>query len=109
MAKCTAPVRGHSSAAAAARCPACRYKSHSYSGSARHTLRMVVDVVATLVVVVVAARVAVQGLAGRDQDHLCLTHLLKYSHSHLLEKPLKLVQRPNLLPLLKRNKKTIFA
>ncbi len=32
MAKCTAPVRGHSSAAAAARCPACRYKSHSYSG-----------------------------------------------------------------------------
>ncbi len=32
MARCTAPVRGHSSAAAAARCPACRYKSHGYSG-----------------------------------------------------------------------------
>ena len=31
MAKCTAPVRGHSSAAAAAACPACRYRS-SYSG-----------------------------------------------------------------------------
>lgn len=27
MANCTAPVRGHSSAAAAAACPACRYKS----------------------------------------------------------------------------------
>ena len=32
MAKCTAPVRGHSSAAAAARCPACRYKSRYYGG-----------------------------------------------------------------------------
>jgi len=32
MARCTAPVRGHSSAAAAARCPACRYKSRGYSG-----------------------------------------------------------------------------
>ncbi len=31
MAKCTAPVRGHSSAAAAAACPACRYKSSGYS------------------------------------------------------------------------------
>lgn len=30
MARCTAPVRGHSSAAAAANCPACRYKSRSY-------------------------------------------------------------------------------
>lgn len=29
MARCTAPVRGHSSAAAAA-CPACRYRSRSY-------------------------------------------------------------------------------
>jgi hypothetical protein len=27
MARCTAPVRGHSSAAAAAACPACRYRS----------------------------------------------------------------------------------
>ena len=27
MARCTAPVRGHSSASAAAACPACRYKS----------------------------------------------------------------------------------
>ncbi|MBN7821155.1 toll/interleukin-1 receptor domain-containing protein [Bowmanella yangjiangensis] len=32
MARCTAPVRGHSSAAAAANCPACRYKSRGYSG-----------------------------------------------------------------------------
>ena len=32
MAKCTAPVNGHSSTAAAARCPACRYKSSRYSG-----------------------------------------------------------------------------
>jgi len=32
MARCTAPVRGHSSAAAAAECPACRYRSHRYSG-----------------------------------------------------------------------------
>lgn len=30
MARCTAPVRGHSSAAAAAACPACRYRSGSY-------------------------------------------------------------------------------
>lgn len=32
MARCTAPIRGHSSAAAAAACPACRYKSSRYSG-----------------------------------------------------------------------------
>lgn len=32
MARCTAPVRGHSSAAAAANCPACRYKSRGYGG-----------------------------------------------------------------------------
>jgi len=32
MARCTAPVRGHSSAAAAANCPACRYKSRRYGG-----------------------------------------------------------------------------
>ena len=32
MARCTAPVRGHSSAAAAANCPACRYKSREYGG-----------------------------------------------------------------------------
>lgn len=32
MAQCTAPVRGHSSAAAAAACPACRNKSRSYGG-----------------------------------------------------------------------------
>lgn len=32
MSKCTAPVRGHSSAAAAAACPACRYRS-SYRAS----------------------------------------------------------------------------
>lgn len=35
MARCTAPVRGHSSAAAAAACPACRnrsgYRRSSYS------------------------------------------------------------------------------
>lgn len=30
MARCTAPVRGHSSAAAAAACPACRYRSSGY-------------------------------------------------------------------------------
>jgi hypothetical protein len=30
MARCTAPVRGHSSAAAAAACPACRYRTSSY-------------------------------------------------------------------------------
>ncbi|RPP68480.1 TIR domain protein [Pseudomonas aeruginosa] len=29
MSRCTAPVRGHSSAAAAAACPACRYRSSS--------------------------------------------------------------------------------
>lgn len=32
MARCTAPVRGHSSAAAAAACPACRYRSGSRYG-----------------------------------------------------------------------------
>lgn len=32
MARCTAPVRGHSSSAAAAECPACRYRT-SYRGS----------------------------------------------------------------------------
>jgi hypothetical protein len=33
MSRCTAPVRGHSSAAAAAACPACRYRSsYRYSG-----------------------------------------------------------------------------
>lgn len=33
MTRCTAPVRGHSSAAAAAACPACRYRSsYRYSG-----------------------------------------------------------------------------
>lgn len=32
MARCTAPIRGHSSAAAAANCPACRYKSRGYGG-----------------------------------------------------------------------------
>lgn len=33
MAKCTAPVRGHSSPAAAAACPACRYRSnYRYGG-----------------------------------------------------------------------------
>jgi len=32
MARCTAPVRGHNSAAAAAACPACRYRSRGYSG-----------------------------------------------------------------------------
>lgn len=32
MAQCTAPVRGHNSAAAAAACPACRYRNN-YSGS----------------------------------------------------------------------------
>jgi len=31
MSGCTAPVRGHSSAAAAANCPVCRYKSRGYS------------------------------------------------------------------------------
>src|SRR5205823_2593400 len=30
MAQCTAPVRGHRSAAAAAACPACRWRSSSY-------------------------------------------------------------------------------
>ena len=32
MTRCTAPVRGHSSAAAAAACPACRYRSSSRYG-----------------------------------------------------------------------------
>lgn len=32
MARCTAPVRGHSSAAATAACPACRYRSRVYGG-----------------------------------------------------------------------------
>lgn len=33
MSQCTAPVRGHSSASAAARCPACRYRSsYRYGG-----------------------------------------------------------------------------
>lgn len=31
MSGCTAPVRGHSSASAAANCPVCRYKSRGYS------------------------------------------------------------------------------
>ncbi|NWF07151.1 MULTISPECIES: toll/interleukin-1 receptor domain-containing protein [Pseudomonas] len=33
MSRCTAPVRGHSSSAAAATCPACRYRSSSRSYS----------------------------------------------------------------------------
>ncbi|WP_456291413.1 toll/interleukin-1 receptor domain-containing protein [Pseudomonas sp. AK106] len=33
MSRCTAPVRGHNSAAAAAACPACRYRTSSRSGS----------------------------------------------------------------------------
>lgn len=33
MSRCTAPVRGHSSAAAAAACPACRYRTSSRSSS----------------------------------------------------------------------------
>lgn len=32
MTRCTAPVRGHKSAAAAAACPACRYRSRGYGG-----------------------------------------------------------------------------
>ena len=32
MARCTAPVRGHSSAAAAAECPVCRYRTSSRNG-----------------------------------------------------------------------------
>lgn len=31
MARCTAPIRGHSSASAVAACPACRYKNSRYS------------------------------------------------------------------------------
>lgn len=31
MSGCTAPIRGHSSASAAANCPVCRYKSRGYS------------------------------------------------------------------------------
>nr|WP_026004182.1 toll/interleukin-1 receptor domain-containing protein [Pseudomonas luteola] len=38
MAQCTAPVRGHSSAAAAAACPACRHRSNfHYSSYASHS------------------------------------------------------------------------
>ncbi len=37
MSRCTAPVRGHSSAAAAANCPACRYKSRSYGGNSGYS------------------------------------------------------------------------
>ncbi|AYG08878.1 TIR domain-containing protein [Pseudomonas fluorescens] len=33
MSRCTAPVRGHNSAAAAAACPACRYRTSSRSSS----------------------------------------------------------------------------
>lgn len=33
MSRCTAPVRGHSSAAAAAACPACRYRTSSRTSS----------------------------------------------------------------------------
>ena len=32
MTRCTAPVRGHSSSAAADACPACRYRSRGYGG-----------------------------------------------------------------------------
>jgi hypothetical protein len=31
MSRCTAPVKGHHSASAAANCPVCRYKSRGYS------------------------------------------------------------------------------
>lgn len=37
MARCTAPVRGHNSAAAAANCPACRYKSRGYGGHSSYS------------------------------------------------------------------------
>lgn len=36
MARCTAPVRGHSSEAAAAACPACRYRTRGYGGYSSH-------------------------------------------------------------------------
>lgn len=37
MSRCTAPVRGHRSAAAANACPACRYRRSSYGGSGYYT------------------------------------------------------------------------
>lgn len=37
MSRCTAPVRGHSSAAAADACPACRYRRSGYGASKAYT------------------------------------------------------------------------
>lgn len=37
MSRCTAPVRGHSSAAAADACPACRYRRSGYGNSRTYT------------------------------------------------------------------------
>lgn len=37
MSRCTAPVRGHSSAAAADACPACRYRRSGYGSSRAYT------------------------------------------------------------------------
>jgi hypothetical protein len=37
MSRCTAPVRGHSSAAAADACPACRYRRSGYGSSKAYT------------------------------------------------------------------------
>ena len=87
MARCTAPVRGHSSAAAAAACPACRnrsgyrrssysydsYPSYSSSGSAG------VEAVA-----VVPAEV--QSLAGQNRDLPFPTQPPKYNLSHRFAK-----------------------
>jgi hypothetical protein len=55
MSRCTAPVRGHSSASAAENCPVCRYKSRGYSSYSSnyptHTILLGFLVVAVAVLV----------------------------------------------------------
>lgn len=45
---------------------------------------------------VVAGSAVVQDRAGRNQVHRCRIHLLKFSHLHQSERPLRLEQRYNL-------------
>jgi hypothetical protein len=82
MARCTAPVRGHRSASAAADCPACgsRYGRYSSYGShlARPTPRREVAGAAGAAA---AGPAAAQGRAGREPVRPWRTRLPRCGHS----------------------------
>lgn len=78
MARCTAPSRGHRSAAAAANCPACsgrysRYGSVGYSSYSPHLI---------LRLVLAAEQAAVNNQVGLNQALLYLIRPLKFSLLH---------------------------